>query len=110
MIEGCAKLVKMEQALSIGAPVYEFMPGLGDTAAPGFPLEAPGTMPDLSAHCSIMAEVLKGSPSIYDTLKTRKTKKGITLATCIKTGVDDPGLPTAAGMIAGDEESFEVFK
>merc|ERR1719389_1479911 len=30
MIEGCAKLVQMEQAMEAGAAVYEFMPGLGD--------------------------------------------------------------------------------
>merc|ERR1719473_2576547 len=55
MIEGCAMLVKMEQALESGALPYEFMPGLGDTATPGFPaLETPSVMPDLSGHNNIM--------------------------------------------------------
>merc|ERR1711881_1448 len=30
MIEGCAKLVKMEQCLEKNEPIYEHMPGLGD--------------------------------------------------------------------------------
>merc|ERR1719326_1263917 len=113
MIEGCAKLVKMEAALEAGGPVYEFMPGLGDDATPGFPaLETPSVMPDLSAHNNIMAEVLRGNPSIYDNLKNKKTKKGVTLAACIKTGMDNKGHPMikTVGMTAGDEESYDVFK
>merc|ERR1719460_2295189 len=80
MIEGCAKLVKMEQDMEaggsgdIGAPAaapaiplgkdglpdYSKMPGLGEDPYPGFPYDqAPDTMPDLFAHNSIMADVLK---------------------------------------------------
>jgi creatine kinase len=113
MIEGCAKLVKMEQALATGGAVTEFMPGLGDAPPPGFPaVDAPDVLPDLSQHNSIMAEVLKSKPSIYDSLKSKKTKKGVTLAACIKTGMDNKGLSMVktVGMVAGDEESFEVFK
>merc|ERR1719261_2225269 len=74
MIEGCAKLVKMEEALEVGAAVYEFMPGLGDEATPGFPVhETPAIMPDLSKHNNIMAEVLRKDPSIYENLKNKKT-------------------------------------
>merc|ERR1719262_1466728 len=113
MIEGCAKLVKMEEALAVGAPVYEFMPGLGDEPTPGFPYAAtPATMPDLSRHNNIMAEVLRANPGIYDKLKNRLTKKGVTLAACIKTGMDNMGHPMikTVGMTAGDEESYELFK
>merc|ERR1719408_784622 len=69
-------------------------------------------MPDLSGHNNIMAEVLRGSPQIYDNLKDRKTSNGVTFADCIKTGVDNPGHPMikTVGMTAGDEESYEVFK
>merc|ERR1719301_48851 len=69
-------------------------------------------MPDLSQHHSIMAEVLRAKPSIYDSLKNKKTKKGVTLAANIKTGMDNKGHPMIkiVGMTAGDEDSYEVFK
>merc|ERR1719305_79332 len=77
VIEGCAKLVKMEQALETGAMPFEFMPGLGDAPTPGFSAdETPAAMPSLTSHNSIMAEVLKSKPSIYDSLKGTKTKMG----------------------------------
>merc|ERR1719478_845957 len=51
MIEGCSKLVKMEQCLEKGEPIYEHMPGLGDDSYPGFPTaQSPDKMPDLSNH------------------------------------------------------------
>merc|ERR1719207_156232 len=86
MIEGCAQLVKMEQALEAGMPIYECMPG--------------------------MADVLKKKPEIYTQLKDKKTKKGVTLAANIKTGMDNKGHPMIkiVGMTAGDEDSYEVFK
>merc|ERR1719181_2659277 len=89
------------------------MPGLGDEPTAGFPWkETPATMPDLSKHNSIMADVLKGNPGIYDSLKGKKTAKGVSLAACIKTGMDNKGHPMikTVGMTAGDEESYEVFK
>ena len=136
MIEGCAKLVKMEQALEAGSaiddlmgasaptpaaepkteskpavPDYASMPGLGDDALPGFSYaETPDAMPDLSEHNSIMADVLKKDPSIYEALKGKKTSLDVTLAQCIKTGMDNKGHPMikTVGMTAGDEESYEV--
>jgi len=72
----------------------------------------PQQMPDLSKHSSFMADVLNKNPEIYDRLKNKKTSNGITLAHCIKTGVDNVGHPhiKIVGMTAGDEESYEVFK
>merc|ERR1719403_269479 len=72
----------------------------------------PNKMPDLSNHNNFMADVLNAQPEIYDKLKNRKTKSGVTLADCIKTGVDNPGHPhiKIVGMVAGDEESYETFK
>merc|ERR1719171_2655706 len=57
-----------------------------------------------------MAELL--TPEIYNNLKDKKTSTGVTLAQCIKTGVDNPGHPhiKTVGMTACDEESYEVFK
>merc|ERR1712086_931825 len=72
--------------------------------------ECPAEMPDLSKLSSFMAEAL--TPEIWDALKDRKTSSGISLAQCIKTGVDNPGHPhiKTVGMTACDEESYEVFK
>merc|ERR1719271_881237 len=113
MIEGCAQLVKMEQALETGGSIYPFMPGLADEPTPGFPwTDCPAALPDLSEHHSIMADVLKKKPEIYTQLKDKKTKKGISLAANIKTGMDNKGRPMIkiVGMTAGDEDSYEVFK
>merc|ERR1719183_444156 len=100
----------MEQAAEEGVPMWDMIPGLGDAPTAGFPWkETPASMPDLSAHQSTVAKVLRAKPTIYDNLKDLKTKKGVTLAACIKTGMDNPMLKTA-GMTAGDEESYETFK
>lgn len=55
-----------------------------------------------------MAECL--TPSIYAKLRNKMTPKGYTLDQCIQTGVDNPGHPfiKTVGMVAGDEESYEV--
>jgi len=59
-----------------------------------------------------MAEFLVKNPDVYDKLKDKKTKNGVTLADCIKTGVDNPGHPhiKTVGLVAGDEDSYTVFK
>ena len=69
-------------------------------------------MPDLSKHSSYMADILKKNPALYNKLKDKKTKQGVTLAKCIKTGMDNKGHPNikTVGMVAGDEESFVTFK
>ncbi|XP_014406168.1 PREDICTED: creatine kinase S-type, mitochondrial [Myotis brandtii] len=65
--------------------------------------------PDLRKHNNCMAECL--TPSIYAKLRNKMTPKGYTLDQCIQTGVDNPGHPfiKTVGMVAGDEESYEVF-
>merc|ERR1711865_385704 len=70
----------------------------------------PAEMPDLTNHSNFMKEVL--TPEIYAVLKDKKTSGGTTLAECIKTGVDNPGHPhiKTVGVVACDEESYEVFK
>ena len=72
--------------------------------------QTPDEMPDLSKHSNFMAECL--TPEIYNKLKDKKTSNGVTLAQCIKTGVDNPGHPhiKTVGMTAGDEDSYETFK
>merc|ERR1711959_574588 len=72
--------------------------------------KTPDGMPDLSKHSSFMAECQ--TQEMWDNLKGKSTSGGITLAQCIKTGVDNPGHPhiKTVGMTACDEESYEVFK
>eukprot|EP01059_Diplonema_ambulator_P013154 TRINITY_DN2366_c2_g2_i3.p1 TRINITY_DN2366_c2_g2~~TRINITY_DN2366_c2_g2_i3.p1 ORF type:complete len:452 (+),score=141.88 TRINITY_DN2366_c2_g2_i3:162-1517(+) len=77
-----------------------------------FPADfCPDVMPDFSKHANFMAEELRKSPDTYQKYKDTVTKNGVTLAKCIKTGVDNPGHPMikTCGIVAGDEESFTVF-
>merc|ERR1719389_1449969 len=69
-------------------------------------------MPDLSQHNNFMTDFLKENQAVYDELKGLKTSTGVTLAQCMKTGVDNPGHPhiKTVGLVAGDEESYSVFK
>merc|ERR1740138_1461724 len=78
----------------------------------GFDGGCPKKMPDLSKHSNFMAEFFVKHPEVYDKLKNKKTSNGVTLADCIKTGVDNPGHPhiKTVGLVAGDEESYTVFK
>ena len=83
-------------------------PEKGATFAPdGVP---PDELPDLSKHSNFLADVL--TPQMYNELRTRVTSNGVTLAHCMKTGVDNPGHPMikTVGVTAGDEESYTVFR
>ncbi|XP_068565293.1 creatine kinase, brain b [Cebidichthys violaceus] len=66
--------------------------------------------PDLSQHNNHMAKVL--TPEMYDNLRDKETPSGFTLDDLIQTGVDNPGHPfiMTVGCVAGDEETYEVFK
>uniref|UniRef100_V9KXF9 Creatine kinase M-type n=1 Tax=Callorhinchus milii TaxID=7868 RepID=V9KXF9_CALMI len=66
--------------------------------------------PDLSQHNNHMAKAL--SLDIYKQLRDKETPSGFTLDDVIQTGVDNPGHPfiMTVGCVAGDEESYEVFK
>ena len=50
----------------------------------------PADCPDLSKHNSFFSESMNAD--IWNKLKDKKTKLGVTLAHCIKTGVDNPGM------------------
>nr|XP_032624547.1 creatine kinase U-type, mitochondrial-like [Chelonoidis abingdonii] len=65
--------------------------------------------PDLRKHNNCMASNL--TPAIYAQLCDKTTPNSWTLDQCIQTGVDNPGHPfiKTVGMVAGDEESYEVF-
>lgn len=64
--------------------------------------------PDLRKHNNCMASNL--TPAIYSKLCDKATPNGYTLDQAIQTGVDNPGHPfiKTVGMVAGDEESYEV--
>ena len=64
--------------------------------------------PDLRKHNNCMASNL--TPAIYAKLCDKATPNGYTLDLAIQTGVDNPGHPfiKTVGMVAGDEESYEV--
>ncbi|CAN9508008.1 unnamed protein product [Ophioblennius macclurei] len=66
--------------------------------------------PDLSTHNNHMAKVL--TPQMYQDLRDKETPSGFTLDDVIQTGVDNPGHPfiMTVGCVAGDEETYEVFK
>ncbi|XP_061785501.1 creatine kinase B-type-like [Nerophis lumbriciformis] len=66
--------------------------------------------PDLSQHNNHMAKVL--TLEMYEGLRDKETASGFTLDDVIQTGVDNPGHPfiMTVGCVAGDEETYEVFK
>jgi len=66
--------------------------------------------PDLSKHNNWMAKCL--TKEIYAKLRDKVTPSGFTLDSVIQTGVDNPGHPfiMTVGCVAGDEETYEVFK
>jgi len=66
--------------------------------------------PDLSKHNNWMAKCL--TREMYANLRDLATPSGFTLDNVIQTGVDNPGHPfiMTVGAVAGDEETYEVFK
>uniref|UniRef100_A0A8C3SGR3 Creatine kinase M-type n=1 Tax=Chelydra serpentina TaxID=8475 RepID=A0A8C3SGR3_CHESE len=66
--------------------------------------------PDLAKHNNHMAKAL--TLDIYKKLRDKETPSGFTLDDIIQTGVDNPGHPfiMTVGCVAGDEESYVVFK
>ncbi|PIK57258.1 putative creatine kinase, flagellar isoform X1 [Apostichopus japonicus] len=102
VVNGVALLVKIEKALEKGKDITSLLPK--DDAV----IVAKG-MPDLSKHNNHMAHCL--TPQIWNNLQKLKTPNGVTLVDCIRTGVLNPGHPhiMTVGMVAGDEESYDVF-
>merc|ERR1712078_647123 len=70
----------------------------------------PEKCPDLSNHNNFFAETMRKNPGLYEKLRNKTTKLGVNLGHCIKTGVDNPGHPMikTVGLVAGDEESYEL--
>lgn len=75
--------------------------------------KCPDALPDLSKHNNLCANALRDHPEIYTKYKNVLTPTNkLSLAVCIKTGIDNPGHPhiLTCGLVAGDEECFETFK
>jgi len=75
-------------------------------------LTCPLELPDLTKHNNCLADFFDQHPDEYKRLRVKETSQGVTLAHCIKTGVDNPthGHIKTVGVTAGDEESYVVFK
>ena len=58
----------------------------------------PDELPDISNHSSFLADALRANPDVYKNLKDKKTKLGVTLGHCIKTGIDNPGKSVICNM------------
>ncbi|XP_016383439.1 creatine kinase U-type, mitochondrial-like isoform X1 [Sinocyclocheilus rhinocerous] len=89
---------------------YIMMTGSGVSAGEKKKLYPPSAdYPDLRKHNNCLASAL--TPAIYGQLRDKLTPNNWSLDQCIQTGVDNPGHPfiKTVGMVAGDEESYEVF-
>jgi len=93
-------------------------PGLGDEEfyneqyGATFPaIKGPPVLPSLDRHYSIMSDVLKAYPELYYQLLHVNSSGGVTLAKCLKTGMDNSGHPMikTVGFVCGDEDSYNVF-
>mmetsp|Transcript_3003 Transcript_3003/g.10225 ORF Transcript_3003/g.10225 Transcript_3003/m.10225 type:complete len:960 (-) Transcript_3003:25-2904(-) len=105
---------EVEEQEAAEARTFASEPGLGASLYPGFADgSSPSTqeLPDLSRHHSLVVDALRADPSLYGQLRDERTALGVSLAECIKPGVDCPGheLVKVAGAYAGDGESFERF-
>merc|ERR1719433_489940 len=69
-------------------------------------------MPDFSKHTNHMSEFFVKNPAMWKKYAETATSSGVTLAQCVKTGVDNPGHPhiKTVGITAGDEDSYTTFK
>merc|ERR1719446_13916 len=97
------------------APERDFAsePGMGDLPLPGFGDEISAeALPNLRAHHSLVADVLRTDTKLYPSLKNLKTSLGVSLAQCVKPGIDCPGheLVKVAGAYAGDGQCYEAFR
>jgi len=92
---------------------FSSLPGLGDEEMPGFPADVcPEALPDLSFHSSVVAEIFRKHPEIYEKLRLVRTDFGVGLAKCIKPAMDNRGHPMIRmiGAVAGDATCYKVFE
>lgn len=121
MINGVKKLIEMEKKLEAGESIEELIPKdpveelvieageppkASETSLEVSPSEESNYPVLTDKHRSLMAKHL--TQEIYDELKDKTSSKGYTLDQAIQTGIDNPHL--GVGVVAGDEECYEVFK
>lgn len=109
--EGLAPtLAELPDWIKLGCGNAEYICAEKGATFPGD--KCPDELPDLANHGNLCAIALRDHPEIYKKYKDVATKGGVTLAKCIKTGIDNPGHPhiLTCGIVAGDEESYETFK
>ncbi|XP_041457982.1 creatine kinase, flagellar-like [Lytechinus variegatus] len=103
VVDGVKKLIELEKALESVSLLIPRDPAVvqAERTKEGYP--------DFSKHNNHMANCL--TYDIWKSLKDKKTPSGFTLEDCIRTGVMNPGHPhiMTVGMVAGDEESYDVF-
>jgi len=116
VVDGITLLVKMEKLLEKGKSIESLIPeGTKHPNEPMgpqrvFPKLKLDCYPDLTKHNNWMSRIL--TKEMYDRMIVLQTKNGTTFNDIIQTGVDNPGHPfiMTVGCVAGDEESYEVFK
>ena len=69
----------------------------------------PIVLPDLSLHHNIFAQVLLSMPDLYEQHRMLATPGGVSFGRCIKVGMIDHGTDRSAGLVAGDEQSYDFF-
>jgi creatine kinase len=109
--EGIAESLKdLPEWIKLGCGNEEYICAEKGATFPGD--KCPDKLPDLAKHNNLCANALRENPEIYEKYKNVTTKGGVSLAKCIKTGIDNPGHPhiLTCGLVAGDEECFETFK
>jgi len=90
-----------DKKVAVSAPKGELFKSRADAEA---------NFPDLTKHNNWMSKCL--TKEIYAKYFNVKTSTGFGIDDVIQTGVDNPGHPfiMTVGCVAGDEESYEVFK
>lgn len=109
--EGLAESVQnLPEWIKLGCGNAEYICEEKGATFPGD--KCPDALPDLSKHNNLCANALREHPEIYEKYKNVTTPGGVSLAKCIKTGIDNPGHPhiLTCGLVAGDEECYSVFK
>ncbi|DBA05131.1 TPA: hypothetical protein N0F65_004981 [Lagenidium giganteum] len=121
MINGVKLLIAMEQKLVAGESIDALIPtekvpavvidaGASVAASESSIAVLPSSEDNYPMftpkHRSLMAKHL--TRELYEKLKDKKSSKGYTLDQAIQTGIDNAHL--GVGIVAGDEECYEVFK
>jgi len=121
MINGVKLLIEMEKKLVAGESIDDLIPKepvpavsidagtappAGETSTAVLPSSGSNYPTFTASHRSLMAKHL--SKEIYEELKDKRSSKGFTLDAAIQTGIDNAHL--GVGVVAGDEECYEVFK